>query len=54
MLENIPAKEPERQYYFIEKARELVQEEKGDAWASPFLSRDHVRLPDERQGFGEA
>ena len=28
MLENIPAKEPERQYYFIEKARELVQERK--------------------------
>ena len=28
MLENIPAKEPERQYYFIEKARELVHERK--------------------------
>ena len=28
MLENIPAKEPERQYYFIEKAKELVQERK--------------------------
>ena len=44
----IPDSEPERQYYYIEKARRHVAD-KGVGKA-PYFLRDDLRLPDECPG----
>jgi len=50
LTQEAPSEEPQRQYYFIEKARHLVR----SPGASADLSCDYFRVSDECQGFREA
>ena len=45
-----PIQEPERQYYFIKKARKLVKEKSERTWTSSLRAYRNFRLPDECQG----
>ncbi len=46
-----PQEEPERQYYFIKKARMYVRQDGAGVKTSSDLFRENLRLSDERQGF---
>ena len=51
---NIPVTEPERQYYFIEKAKEKLTKLKEEGKKRIYILRYNIRLSDECERFGKA
>ena len=51
IFKNAPKTEPERQYYFIEQLKKIVEKKRDELGAYPQVLLRYLRLSDERQGF---
>lgn len=51
LTQNPPQEEPDRQYYYIAKARQYVQEKKPEKGTASYILRQYLWMSDECEGF---